>query len=88
MTLWTKISLKTRKLNPLLLLPSPHQTPARFICSSRAAPTAVKDVINADVLDDDDSVVNWIVKTIKTVWDPETVHKQHDTDGNCVWWPL
>ena len=34
--------------------------------ATSAAATAVKDVINAEVLDDNDSVVHWIGKTIKT----------------------
>ena len=33
--------------------------------ATSAATTAVKDVINAEVLDDNDSVVHWIGKTIR-----------------------
>ena len=43
---------------------------ARIVLSTAAtsaAATAVKDVIDAEVLDDNDSVVHWIGKTIKTV---------------------
>ena len=44
-----------------------------------------QDVINAEVLDDNDSVIHWIGKTIKTVWELEKIHKQHDADRNRVW---
>jgi hypothetical protein len=53
--------------------------------ATSAAATALKDVIDDEVLDDNDSVVHWIGKTIKTVWEPEKIHKQHDADGNRVW---
>ncbi len=69
---------------PIDIPPADARTVLSAAATSAAA-TAVKDVIDAEVLDDNDSVVHWIGKTIKTVWEPEKIHKQHDADGNRVW---
>ena len=69
---------------PIDIPPADARTVLSAAATSAAA-TAVKDVIDAEVLDDNDSVVHWIGKTIKTVWKPEKIHKQHDADRNRVW---
>ncbi len=68
-----------------IAIPTADTCTVSSAAAAAAAATAAKDVINAKVLDDNDSVVHWIRKTIKTVWEPETIHKEHDAVRNCVW---